>query len=149
MCPLHLVFLLLECEEGAPTLSSYSELQLEPAVANCGVESIASEYEKIIDSMQAKYDALYYHCCNMANDIQRKEDMITALSKSETLAMLSLSEEKEAMVKSLLTMVNKERKVKLISWFHNITHEQVTPTQSVRQKMASSALGPRRKIDVS
>ena len=72
MCPLHLVFLLLECEEGAPTLSSYSELQLEPAVANCGVESIASEYEKIIDSMQAKYDALYYQCCNMANDIQRK-----------------------------------------------------------------------------
>ena len=42
------------------------------------------------------------------------------------------------LVKSLLAMVNKVRKVKIVSWF-NISHKQVAPTQAVRQEMAASA----------
>merc|ERR1719154_520930 len=121
----------------------YGDLNLEPAVSNC-VESIASEYEEIIAKMQDKFDALYSHCCNLASDIKKKDDIISALYDSEKLA-ISLSERKETMVKSLLAMVNKERKVKIATWFHNITHEQVAPTQAVRQEMASAASRVRMK----
>jgi len=73
-----------------------------------------------------------------AREMQKKDNIIAALVTSEKLA-ISLSKQNEAMVKSLLALVNKERKVKLVLWNHQVTYKQVVPTEEVRDEMAMAA----------
>ena len=89
-----------------------------------------------------KFNALYSHCCNLAMDIDKKDEYISALVNSEEIA-INLYQKQKTMTISLLALTNKERKSKFILGDHKITYATTTPTEALRNEMESSAIRKR------
>ena len=97
-----------------------------------------------LEVLQSKFDAMIYHSYNLAQDLHQKEELILALQESETKAR-TLYHKKQAMTKSLLGVIDKERRVKFITGNHQITYKQVNPTDNTRDEMALAAARIREK----
>ena len=93
-----------------------------------------------------KFNALYSHCCNLAMDIDKKDEYISALVNSEEIA-INLYQKQKTMTISLLALTNKERKSKFILGDHKITYATTAPTEALRDEMESSAIRKRGEVE--
>ena len=84
-----------------------------------------------------KFRALYSHCQSLANERDRLEDYISALSTCETKTK-ELSNQQQKLTKSLLALVEKERKTKFIEGSHTLYHAVSEPRPVVRIEMANA-----------
>ena len=84
-----------------------------------------------------KFRALYSHCQSLANERDRLEDYISALSTCETKTK-ELSNQQQKLTKSLLALVEKERKTKFIDGSHTLYYAVTEPRPVVRNEMADS-----------
>ena len=94
-------------------MAYYSELSLEPIVANC-VEAIAGDYEGIIASMQCKFDALYAHCCNLAKELNVMDEKISAYKVGDQVQKMLCDSQKQ-LIQSTMALLKKEKKTKFIT----------------------------------
>jgi hypothetical protein len=88
--------------------------------------------------MQAKFISIYDHCKNLARDRQKKMDYIAILHSSEENAK-EIIVQQQNLTKSLLALVEKERKTKFIEGNHSYC-EQTEPSPVVRQEMAAAGV---------
>ena len=59
---------------------------------DCAMESMATEYEDMLAILQYKFDILYAHCANLANEMEEKDESLILMETK--LYWLKLRQEK-------------------------------------------------------
>jgi len=94
-----------------------------------------------------KFQALYSHCRSLANERDKLRDHISALSICEAKTK-ELSDQQQKLTKSLLALIEKEKKTKFINGSHSLDYSVTQPTPAVRHEMADS-MSRIRKEDIT
>ena len=104
------------------------------------INNLCIDYE----DMQAKFISIYDHCKNLARDRQKKMDYIAILHSSEEKAK-EITVQQQNLTKSLLALVEKERKTKFIEGSHTLYFSVTETTPAIRNEMANSKTSIRRE----
>ena len=119
------------------------------SVSDCATASecvTAREYEGMLDNMQAKYNTLYAHCCNLANDFDENDEVLTLMEtklywlKRGDQVQQELCEAQEKLTRFTLALASREKKTKHITGGHFLYYKKTEPSVMVRDKMATSNL---------
>ena len=102
-------------------------------------------WRAVAEKQQLKFDALYTHCRNLADELENSKSAISALKESEAMAQ-NLYQKTRAMTKSLLALGEKERKVKLIHGDHQLAYNTVSPMEDTRLQMEEAAQRQKEKV---
>ena len=97
-----------------------------------------------IESMHAKFIAMYNHCSKLARDREKLEDYISAMNTSEAKTK-EIFAQQQMLTKSLLALLDKEKKTKFINGSHSLNYSLTEPTPEVRTEMADSRSRIRRE----
>merc|ERR1719341_515873 len=91
-----------------------------------------------------RFQALYSHCRSLANERDKLQDYISALSICEAKGK-EISDQQQKLTKSLLALVEKEKKTKFINGSHSLNYSVTEPSPVVRNEMADSKSRIRRE----
>merc|ERR1719318_1270745 len=112
------------------------------------LDSFEVEYwRKAHSEQQVKFRALYFPCRSLANERDRLEDRFSTLSICEAKTK-EISNQQQMLTKSLLALVERERKTKFIDGSHTVYYTETGPRPVVRDQMADSKSRIRRE-DIS
>ena len=122
---------------------------LKEAASESEFDIFEVEYwRKVCHEQLQKFNAIYSHCCNLADDIDKKDDYISALVNSEEMAQ-NLYQQQKTMAISLLALTNKERKSKFIMGDHKLSYAKTAPTEALRDEMERSAIRKRGEMETA
>ena len=114
------------------------EDKLEEAFAKIKEEGAKScEKDIKLTAMQLKFDALYRHCATLAKELEKKDEIINALSVSEEMAQ-QLCKKQESLTNSLLAKAKKEKKTKFKNGNHKLHYSSTAPTAPVKHEIVKA-----------
>merc|ERR1719341_3160107 len=91
-----------------------------------------------------RFQALYSHCRSLAIERDRLQDQMSALSICEAKTK-ELFDQQQKLTKSLLALVEKEKKTKFINGSHSLDYSVTEPTPAIREEIADSKSRIRRE----
>lgn len=102
------------------------------------ISKMIKKHEAALSSMQGKYTALYTHCTNLAQDLQRKEDKLELLQEGDKTQQVLCNNQKQ-LAKSTAAMLSKNKRTKFINGPYSLHYATTAPTEDVRDEMALAA----------
>ena len=135
------------CDQQASTITNlYAQLDccmnqaMMETITVHELDSFEVQYWRSAQCEQEeKFRALYSHCQSLACERDKLEDYITALSSCESKAK-EISSQQQKLTKSLLALVDKEKKTKFIQGSQSLNYSRTEPTPDVRIEMAEYLL---------
>ena len=107
-------------------------------LAISSLEGTVSDQSSTINNLQAKFISMYYHCTNLAKDMQKKDDLLLSLKAADQAQRL-LCESQKKLAKATTALLAKNKKTKLILGSHSLNYATTEPSEDVRNEMALAA----------
>jgi hypothetical protein len=99
---------------------------------------LIKKHEAALSDEQRKYQALYFHCTNLAKDLQKKDDLLLSLKAGDQAQRL-LCESQKQLAKSTAALLARNKKTKLILGNHSLSYATTEPSEEVSDEMALAA----------
>ena len=120
----------LDYYENLPMVESPSEHDVDNSF---GLECDKPGHHEL----EEKFRALYVYCRSLACERDKLKNYITTLSLCESKAR-EISTQQEKLTKSLIALVDREKKTKFIEGSHTLHYSVTEPRPDVRDEMASA-----------
>ena len=104
------------------SLASSSEWDAKAATDNSSVDIMVGQFEDKLATMQNKFNSLYTHCCNLADELEEKDEALALMKKKLSWlrrgdkAQQDLCETQKILASSTLALASREQKTKFITW---------------------------------
>ena len=101
------------------------------------ITKMIKKHEAALVDMQRKYNALYFHCTELANELRRKDALLDCLREADR-TQKTLCQAQQQLARSTLALA-KNHKTKFTTDRHQVVYRSTDSSPEVQQEMNLAA----------
>ena len=97
------------------------------------IKAITSQYKADMSALQNKFDAMYHHCQNLSEELQKKDVKLALLKESDRIQK-QLSQQQQLLARSTIALY-KQHRTRFIMGQHSLVYRLTDTRPEVQQEM--------------